>query len=143
MYIEFAEPTIKFWSHWMPYWLIAVIALHVLSSIFWTGTTFVLARIGANDAARLFRPQIGAASVTIVSGGLLWHFLHEGSFYSAEKVLALGAGAALAAFALQAIGAPRGFRNPAGAALPLDLLYRISAGLLLVTVLCMVTARHV
>ncbi len=127
----------------MPYWLIAIIALHVLSSTFWAGTTFVLARIGSNDGARLFRPQIGAASVAIASGGLLWLLQHEGSFYSAEKVLALGAGAAFAAFALQAIDAPRSFRNPAGAALPLDLLYRISAALLLVTVLCMVTARYV
>lgn len=123
--------------------LITVIALHVLSSIFWAGTTFVLARTGANDVARLFRPQFGAATVAIISGAFLWGFIHAGGFGNAETLLAVGAAAAVAALVLQAVGVLRGLRATGQVAPSLALAYRISAGLLFVTVICMSIARYV
>ena len=43
--------------------LILTLVLHVLSGVFWAGTTFALARTGGNDAKQLFGPQMGAATV--------------------------------------------------------------------------------
>ena len=123
--------------------LITIIAVHVLSSVFWAGTTFVLARTGANDVARLFRPQFGAAVVAMISGALLWSFIHAGNVGNAEMLLALGACTAVAALAIQAVGVLRGLRRTGQAAPWLGLLYRISAALLLVTVICMTVARYV
>lgn len=123
--------------------LITVVAVHVLSSVFWAGSTFVLARTGGADAARLFRPQIGAAVIAAASGVLLWNLFHAGGFGKAENVLALGACAALAALAIQAVGVTRGLRTAGPAAPRLALVYRTSAGLLLVTVICMAVARYV
>ncbi|MGO4735629.1 hypothetical protein AB4099_03740 [Bosea sp. 2KB_26] len=123
--------------------LITVIAMHVLSSVFWAGTTFVLARTGANDVTRLFRPQLGAAVIAIISGALLWSFVHAGAFGNAEMLLALGSGTALAALVIQAVGVLRGLRATGQAAPWLGLLYRISAGLLFVTVICMAVSRYV
>jgi hypothetical protein len=50
--------------------MIVVIALvlHILSGVFWAGSTFALAQTGAATANALFRPQMGAAVVTIGSG---------------------------------------------------------------------------
>ena len=59
--------------------LIVALALHVLSGVFWAGSTFVLARTGGDQADRLFRPQMGAAVVAIASGAVLWFLLHRGT----------------------------------------------------------------
>lgn len=123
--------------------LITVIAMHVLSSVFWAGTTFVLARTGANDAARLFRPQFGAAIIAIISGVFLWSLIRAGSFGNAEMLLAIGAAAAVTALLIQAVGVLRGLGATGQAAPWLGLLYRISAALLFVTVICMAVARYV
>ncbi|MEN3375287.1 MAG: hypothetical protein V7604_642, partial [Hyphomicrobiales bacterium] len=55
--------------------LIVTLVLHVLSGVFWAGSTFALARIGGNQADRFFRPQMGAAAVAIVTGGVLGFLL--------------------------------------------------------------------
>ena len=51
--------------------LLVTVALHVLTGVFWAGTTFALARTGAVSAASLFRPQMGAAAVAVIAGGVL------------------------------------------------------------------------
>ncbi|MES2450195.1 MAG: hypothetical protein V4610_06480 [Pseudomonadota bacterium] len=131
----------------MPWFLIIVLSFHVLSSIFWAGTTFVLARNAGVGATRLFRPQMGAAIVATVAGAILWHLTHGGGWGDSEKVLALGIAAALLALAVQAIGAGRALRaaSSSDTAAPASLasVYRISAGLLMVTVVCMAVARYV
>ncbi|WCM28661.1 hypothetical protein NDN01_07040 [Sphingomonas sp. QA11] len=131
----------------MPWFLIIVLSFHVLSSVFWAGTTFVLARNGGVGAARLFRPQMGAAIVATVSGAILWHLTHADGWGYPEKVLSLGIAAALLALAVQAIGAGRALRAAGSpdAATPASLapIYRVSAGLLMVTVVCMAVARYV
>jgi hypothetical protein len=52
--------------------LIVALVLHVLSGVFWAGTTFALARTGGNQADLFFRPQMSAAAIAVVTGGVLW-----------------------------------------------------------------------
>ncbi len=94
--------------------LIIVLSLHILSSVFWAGSSFTLARTGGIGGEKLFRPQMGAAVVAVLTGGYLGHLVHAGSFGPAEQVLAVGAVAALVAAGVQgAIGgrAIRSLRN--------------------------------
>lgn len=122
--------------------LIITIAVHVLSSVFWAGSTFVLARAGGQGASALFRPQMGAASASVLSGLLLWYLLHQGGFELVEKILATGAGAALLALLVQIVVVRPALRS-AEASLRLAAGYRASAGLLVVTIICMAVSRYV
>lgn len=128
----------------MPLLLIIVIALHVLSSVFWAGSTFAMARVGGTEAPRLFKPQMGAAGVAVLTGVALWGLLHRGGFGTSEAVLASGALAALVALVVQGLGVGRGLRaaGHAGTAPAVALPYRISAGLLMITIICMAIARY-
>src|SRR5258708_32477858 len=78
----------------MQFILAATLSLHVLASVFWAGTSFTLARLGGAGGEKLFRPQMGAAVVVVLSGGLLWHLAHEGPFGTTEQLPAAGAPAA-------------------------------------------------
>ena len=129
--------------------LIVALSLHILSSVFWAGTSFVLARTGGIGGEQLFRPQMGAAVIAVLSGGYLWHLVHAGSFGSAEQILAAGALCALVAAGVQgAIGgrAIRGLRNgkadETDARSRIATAQRIAAGLLAVTAVCMGAARY-
>jgi hypothetical protein len=125
--------------------LIVVLAAHVLAAVFWAGTTFVLARNGGNGASSLFRPQMGAASVAILSGAYLWAMFHRQSFGVAETILGIGIVAALVAVALQALlvgGALRAGSGSSDAGRRVALGERLAAALLIVTVVCMATARY-
>ena len=127
--------------------LIAALVLHVLSGVFWAGSTFVLARTGGNQADRLFRPQMGAAVVAVVTGAVLWFLLHRGTPGIQEHLLEVGALSALIAAGVQGFGA-RAVRAAAiaGASAPSAnravLTQRIAAALLAVTVICMAAARY-
>lgn len=129
--------------------LIIALSLHVLSSVFWAGSSFTLARTGGLGGEKLLFPQIGAATIAIVTGATLWHLVHEGSFALSEQILVGGAIAALAAIAVQVIvggGAVRLLRSSAGdtsaARSRLAVAQRIAAGLLVITALCMGAARY-
>ncbi|HEX7921621.1 MAG TPA: hypothetical protein VF583_11755 [Bradyrhizobium sp.] len=129
--------------------LIIALSLHVLSSVFWAGSSFTLARTGGLGGEKLLVPQIGAATVAIVTGTTLWRLVHEGSFALSEQILAGGAIAALAAIAVQIIvggGAVRQLRSSTGdtsaARSRLAVAQRIAAGLLAITALCMGAARY-
>lgn len=129
--------------------LIIALSLHVLSSVFWAGSSFTLARTGGLGGEKLLLPQIGAATVAIVTGVTLWRLVHEGSFALSERILASGAIAALAAIAVQIIvggGALRQLRkgtgDPSAARSRLAVAQRIAAGLLAITALCMGAARY-
>ncbi len=56
--------------------LIIALSLHILSSVFWAGTSFTLARTGGVGGELLFRPQMGAATIAVLSGGYLGHLAH-------------------------------------------------------------------
>lgn len=112
--------------------IMILIALHALSGTFWVGSTFTLARAGGAGSEALFRPQMGAAVVAVLTGLGLWHLLHTPGFGTTEKVLAIGALAAIAAAGVQ--GALK--KKPAVA-------QRVAAVLLAITVVCMVVSRYV
>lgn len=129
--------------------LIVALVLHVLSGVFWAGSTFALARTGGNQAERLFRPQMGAATVAIVTGGLLGFLLHRGTPGIQEYLLGIGALCALLAAAVQgasarvvkqlsAADAGDAFATSSGTATS----QRIAAALLAITVICMAAARY-
>ncbi len=121
--------------------LIIALSLHILSSVFWAGTSFTLARTGGVGGVQLFRPQMGAAVIAVL-------LVHAGAFGTAEQILSFGALAALAAAGVQgAIGgrAIRSLRNgmdEAGARSHIATAQRIAAALLAVTAVCMGAARY-
>jgi uncharacterized membrane protein len=123
--------------------LIIALSLHILSSVFWAGTSFTLARTGGVGGDRLFRPQMGAAVIAVLTGGYLGHLVHAGSFGTAEQILAVGALAALVAAGVQgAIGGRTirslraGTADEAGARSRIATAQRVAAALLAVTALC-------
>src|SRR5712671_2403672 len=91
--------------------LIIALSLHILSSVFWAGTSFTMARNGGVGGEHLFRPQMGAAVVAVLTGGYLGHLVHAGAFGTAEKILAVGALAALVAAVIQGAVGGRAIRS--------------------------------
>ncbi|GAA0699599.1 hypothetical protein GCM10009429_28340 [Dyella marensis] len=137
------------WGHPMSYVLVVAISLHVLAAVFWAGSTAALARTGGSETKRLFRPQMGAAAVAILTGGYLWHTIHQGALGPMERSLMIGALSAFAALIVQVAvvgGALREARAEAGdAVLPARVLiaHRVAAGLLMIAIVTMAAARYV
>lgn len=133
----------------MQYVYIVVIGLHVMAGVFWAGTTIAVARDPDIKAERFIRPQLGASGVVFLTGILLWYFFHEGVFGSMEMVLALGIATALIAAGVQGALVASAGRQLAGADAAMQTQLRakmtrgerIAGGLLVLTVLCMATAR--
>jgi hypothetical protein len=128
--------------------LMFTVAVHVLSGIFWAGSTFVLARVGTVAARQLVRPQLGATTFAVLTGGILWRLVHQHSFQLQEQILALGAGCAILAAAVQGAAAARLHWAQANVAeAPSSDFgtapHRVAAALLAVTVICMASARYV
>ncbi len=131
-----------------PMFIIAI-SLHALAAMFWAGTSFTLARIGGVGGEQLFRPQMGAAVIAVLTGAYLGHVAHAGAFDTAEQVLALGAFCAIVAAGVQGAIGGRAIRSlhsgtadEAGARRRIALAQRVAAGLLAVTAVCMVAARY-
>ena len=129
--------------------LIIALSLHILSSVFWAGTSFTLARTGGVGGELLFRPQMGAATIAVLSGGYLGHLAHAGSFGMAEQILAVGALAALVAAGVQGAIGGRAIRSlragtadEAGARSRIATAQRIAAALLALAAVCMGAARY-
>lgn len=133
----------------MQYVYIVVIGLHVMAGVFWAGSTITLARDPEIKAERFIGPQLGASGMVFLTGALLWYFFHGAYFGSMETVLALGIVSAFAAAGVLGAMVRRTSMQLAGAdaATELDLRAkmargeRIAAWLLVLTVLCMATAR--
>ena len=129
--------------------LVIALSLHVLSSVFWAGSSFTLARTGGAGGEQLFGPQMGAAVVAILTGGYLGHLVHAGAFGTAEQVLAAGAVAALIAAGVQVAIGGRAIRQllagkvgAADARARIATAQRVAAVLLAVTAVCMRAARY-
>ena len=129
--------------------LLLTLVLHILSGVFWAGSTFALARTGEATAGQLFRPQMGAAVVAVITGGVLWYLLHPSGFSTMEQALALGALGAVLAASVQGALCGRALRQLArngekdtGSKVQLALGHRIAAALLALTVICMAAARY-
>jgi hypothetical protein len=130
--------------------LIAVLVLHVLAAVFWAGSTFAFARMGGEGGERLFGPQMGAATVAVVTGGALWGLLHAGPPGLPERLLGIGALSALIAAGVQGVligGARRrlaqGGEAVAGARQRIVLAQRIASGLLALTLILMTAVRYI
>jgi len=128
--------------------LIIALSLHILSSVFWAGTSFTLARTGGVGGVQLFRPQMGAAVIAVLTGGYLGHLVHAGAFGTAEQILAVGALCALVAAGVQGAIGGRAIRSlgngmdESGARSRIATAQRIAAALLAVTAVCMGAARY-
>ncbi|HEV2678338.1 MAG TPA: hypothetical protein VGV37_27670 [Aliidongia sp.] len=131
----------------MPFMLIIALSLHVLAAMFWAGSSFTLARTDGLGGERLFRPQMGAAVVAVLSGGYLWGQLHHGVFGTGEQILAAGALCAVIAAGVQGAIVGRAVRmlktgaDEASSRGRIAGAQRIASGLLAVTVVCMIAAR--
>lgn len=126
--------------------ILLAISIHVLAAVFWAGSTFAVARVGASLLSRLFLPQVGSAIVAVVSGGYLWHVLHGRALGTGEQVLIVGAACGLLALAIQIGVTARDFlRNKTRATQQLGasslIGQRIAAALLVIVVICMAIAR--
>jgi hypothetical protein len=128
---------------------IVVLGLHVLTGVFWAGTTITLARDPEIRAERFFQPQMGSAGVVFITGLLLWYFFHNGAFGGMEMVLSIGIVCAIAAAGVLGamVGSARRQLQGASAVQEAALRARMSKGeriaaaLLVVTVVCMAIAR--
>jgi uncharacterized membrane protein len=130
--------------------LVIALSLHVLSSVFWAGSSFALARTGGAGGEQLVFPQLGAATIAVLTGAYLGHLAHAGSFGTAEQVLAVGAVCALVAAAVQAATGPRallklrhGTSEAADARSRIAMAQRVAAALLAITAVCMGAARYI
>ena len=130
--------------------LIVTLVLHVLSGVFWAGTTFALARTAGNQADLFFRAQMGAAAIAVVTGGVLWFYLHHGPLGTPGHLLAIGALCAFLALGVQGMMVASALQKlPAPAESEGSRLrhrvatgQRIAAALLMITVTCMAAARY-
>jgi hypothetical protein len=130
--------------------LMVTLVLHILSGVFWAGTTFALARTGANQADQFLRPQIGAAVIVLATGALLWYLVHPGSFGTTEQILAVGVFCAFVAAGVQGMSGGPALRklSIAGESEASRLRHRVATGqrvaaaLLMITVTSMAVARY-
>lgn len=134
----------------MLYAIMFAISIHVLSAVFWAGSSFTLARGIGISGNQLFRSQMGAAMVAALSGAYLWSALHPTGFGTSEIVLAVGAGCAILAAGVQgaicgrAIRAlHRGLTTRPLAETRIVVGQRMGSALLAVTIICMVISRYV
>jgi hypothetical protein len=93
---------------------------------------------------------MGAAAVAVLSGGYLWHLLHESAVGRAEYILAIAGGFAIVALAVQGLGTGlalsalrRRVIEDAVAKSRVAIAYRAAAALLAVTAVGMAAARYV
>ena len=130
--------------------LILTLVLHVLSGVFWAGTTFALARTGGNDAKHLFGPQMGAATAAVLSGALLWFLLHRGDLGTQGYLLAIGALCAVLAAGVQGATGAAALRKRVGTGESEPGIMRrrvatgqrVAAAFLMITVTCMAASRY-
>jgi hypothetical protein len=134
----------------MQWILMTTLVVHVLSGVFWAGSSFGLARgrLPLNLSMPLRTPQRGAATVAILSGVLLGYLAHRGGMGPSEIVLAAGAATALVAFGLQLVFGLRAQKAAAKGALDEALTRsvgsadRAAALLLMLTVACMAASKY-
>ena len=137
--------------------LILTLVVHVLSGVFWAGTTFALARTGGNDAQartggndaqQFFGPQMGAAIAAVLTGALLWFLLHRGELGTQGYLLAIGAFCAFLAAGVQGMTGAPALRKLTAMGDSDELRHRVArsqrvaAALLAITVTCMAAARY-
>jgi len=134
----------------MQWIVIALIVLHVVSGVFWAGSSFVLARTGGLLVEKLAGPQFGAGVATLCMGLATW-FLALRGLPPTAGMHVLGAGAACAALALivqgTALPTVRTLKAAEGDLSSqrrrVAISQRVAAVLLFLTVLAMASWSHV
>jgi len=122
--------------------LIITLSLHILAAVFWAGTSFTLARTGGLGGEQLYRPQMGAAVIVVLTGGYLWHLAHDGAAAGALcALIAAGVQGAMGGRAIRALRA--GKLDETSARSRIATAQRIAAALLAVTAICMGAARYI
>lgn len=121
-----------------------LLVLHVVPAAFWFGATGVISSLGA-EAARLplRRPQGAAAIVAMIVGAALWLAAGHALAGPGEILLATGALAALAAFALQQGVAWPSAKRAGDGLNGFAAAQRASAVLLILALVAMIVAPHV
>ncbi len=139
----------------MAVWSIILITLHAVPGVFWAGSTFAIARSPLTLSDRVLgRAQAGAAGITILAGVILWGINHAHAPGPKEWILTVGVFCAVAAVVIQhAIAWPAYGRLSKQADIPFAEAaadrksvvagQRVSAALLVVTVIAMVSWRYV
>jgi len=139
----------------MAVWSMILITLHAVPGVFWAGSTFAIARSPLTVSDRMLgRAQAVAAGVTILAGMILWGIRHAHAPGPKEWILTVGVLCAVAAIVIQhAIAWPAYGRlsrmTDIQSAEATDerrsvvVGQRVSAALLVVTVIAMVTWRYV
>ena len=122
---------------------IILVILHVLSGVFWAGTTFALTRMSGDQETVLFRPQMGAALIAILTGVALWFLFHRGSDGLQEHVLGVGIIFALIAAGIQGMSHARRRRLAGTSQSGPVLSQRLAAACLAITVACMAASRYI
>jgi hypothetical protein len=126
-----------------------LVSLHVLAGVFWAGSTFALTRTNGISAELLFRPQMGAAVLVILTGGGLMGLLHRGPMGPMEQALAIGAISAIIAAGVQGVGIGPALRrlraggDEAAIRRRIVTVERIASLFLAITVVSMVVAKYV
>lgn len=117
---------------------------------FGRSSTFALARISGNQVVALFRPQMGAATIAMLTGASLWFLFHRGQIGLQEHVLGAGAILAVIAISIQGVTHVRGRTVAVGAGEPetgshreVALGQRLAGACLAMTVACMAASRYV
>lgn len=134
----------------MQWIVIALIVLHVVTGVFWAGSSFVLARTGGQLAEKLAFPQFRAGFATLCMGMATWFLALRGlpptpGFH----VLGMGAACAVLALIVQATALPAVKTLKAGQGDPSPLrrrvmiTQRVAAVFLLLTVLAMASWSHI
>lgn len=133
----------------MPRVLILLTALHVLTGVYWAGSSFVAASGAVARLDRLTYGQIATAIVVILAGGALFAIMRPTG--TPELSLEIGAICALAAVAVQGTTLPA-FWHLGEAPSEAEAMHarrwalmsqRVAALLLAVTVVCMAIWRYV
>lgn len=132
----------------MPTLLILLIVLHVLTGVFWAGSTFVLARTAGANAERLAYPQFGSAMATLLMGFAIWWLaLRSVPAITSTHVLGAGVACALLAAIVQGLALPAVRRlqdqDKASPRSRVTINQRIAGALLVVTVACMALWGHI
>jgi hypothetical protein len=133
----------------MPPVLVLTLGLHILASLFWLLSSFILSRAKGVGSAGMFRWQMLAATLAIFSGGGLWSMFFRGPIGPPQMILLGGALCAIVAAGVQGAlvgGSVRrmksGALGEADALRKITLGQRIGAGLLAVTLITMFAAPH-
>lgn len=126
-----------------------VLPLHMLAAVVWLGLAVVISMNAGKGGEKAFRPQMAAAIVAFLSGGYLWHIYYGARFEAAQKVLAFGVLCAIAAAGVQGMMVGKMRRKLKNGSLTEEAArpiiargHQFAAGLLVITVICMVMARQ-